>query len=203
MTSVNIDELIRQAQAAEEPGTVRKGQSVDMGGEDVALPANVSSIESAGYSYIYDTRTGAPSLTNNNMLRQQLGKTRDDGSKVFTTLDPGIRPPRGKLRCPLHAESENRAHYDSLGLPVCKKSNIPTPYAVDRHMRNRHPDEWQILEFEKKQKVDEERRQFQEAVFGKMIPAAMDTPPTPTVQGPVDDTKPPLYVSNKDKAKKK
>src|SRR4030042_6807772 len=105
--------MISQAQRAEEPGD-RPGSVLEKG----QMPSIVHSINSAGYVWMWDTRTGERSKTNVNMLPTQLKKKREDGSRVFTTIDPGITQFRGTLKCLLHSDSPNRKHFDELGFTV-------------------------------------------------------------------------------------
>jgi len=105
-------------------------------------------MKSAGYVYVYDTRTNERSVCNRNMLAKMLRKKRPDGSIVFTTAKPKTPPARGTLKCMLHPDSPNRKHYDEMGLATCRKSNLTSPYQVRRHMEKRHKMEWATIKEE-------------------------------------------------------
>jgi len=183
-----VEEMVRDAERAEEPGK-EDSRIINKGDAELPIPM-VMSIKSAGYVYIYDTRTGERSLTNRNMLPSQLKKRRADGSVVFTTISPGIKPARGTLKCTLHADGANREHYDELGLPVCRKANLTSPFQVKRHMQKRHPVEWATIEEERVAAEKEEDRDFQRMILDRTF-TSKEKPEAP------------LYVSNKDKRKKK
>lgn len=184
------------ANKAEEPGELKQHSVIDRGTGDAPMPMVTKEISSAGYSFIWDNKTGERSLTNNNMLPTQLRKKRSDGTPVFTVYNPGITPKRGTHKCMLHAENPNRGEYDELGLAVCTKANLNSPYQVRRHMQKRHKDEWQSIEHQLKEaeRLEEraERKQYSEAMF--KVAGAM---------GDKGEGKPPVYVSDKDKATKK
>ncbi len=142
------EEILRTATPAPEPGSAEKIIKDNVQGNPVEL--TITELTSAGYTYMWDTRTGERSLTNNNMLRQQLQKKRPDGSFVFTLTNPNIKVKRGEYKCMLHQDDPKRAEYDKLGLPVCKKSNLTNPYEVRRHMQKRHPSAWEAIEEQRK-----------------------------------------------------
>jgi hypothetical protein len=153
---MSIEERIRDSEKAPEPGTW--GEKID--GEE--FPMTATELKSAGYVYIYDTKTGERSLCNNNMLAQHLRKKRTDGSYVFTTQKPRVTPQRGTLKCMLHPDDPNRTHYDDLGLPTCRKSNLTSPFQVTRHMQKRHKMEWASIEKERQDAEKQEERAFRE-----------------------------------------
>jgi hypothetical protein len=157
--------MLRQAEAAPEPGTLKVKEILHRGDEELPAPMVAGALQSAGYVYIYDSRTGERSLTNRNMLPTQLQKKRDDGTPVFTVVKPQAQPARGTLKCLLHPDQPERAQYDALGLPVCLKSNLTSPYQVEQHMRHRHPTEWATIEEERKRKEKEEDREFQRSLL--------------------------------------
>ena len=120
------------------------------------------------------------------MLPSKLRTRRKDGSFRFTPIDPKQKPKRGTVKCLLHKDSENRAHYDKLGFRVCPKDNITNEYQLKQHMNKKHPQEWKAIEDEKKDRERQEDRELQKLILGKVVEA-----------------KPPLYVSEKDKEKTK
>ena len=180
-----IEEMIRDAEKAPEPGVMDK--VLHRGDEGQPAPMTLSELTSAGWVYIYEVQTGERSKCNRNMLPQLLKVKNKDNTPRFTTAKP-VNPPFpvkvGHLKCKLHSDDTLRAHYDELGLPTCRKSNLTSPYMVTQHMRKRHPVEWATIEQERIDKEKSEDRAFQHAVLGAVKPE-----------------KPPLYVSKKDRDK--
>ena len=151
---------------APEPGTAHVGQihqdSSASEGDALAPPAAISSIKSAGWTYVFHRGTGDPSLCNNNMILAQLRKIDNDPvsptyqQKAFTTRDPGFRPKRGEFVCLMHKDSPRRNEMDDKGFQVCIRTSIHSEYDLINHMRSRHPREYAIIEDEL---LDEEKHQ--------------------------------------------
>ena len=189
----NINEVLEQL--ADQPGEDGVVVAPEPGGTaDIAQSFPGSMVESAGYVYIWDTETGKQSVCNRNMLQATLGKTRKDGSRVFTTIKPDFEPRGGEFKCMLHADDDNREHYNSLGLAVCTKENLDSPYQVTRHMQTRHPQEWETIDNINVTAQREEDREFQRlliqaAAQGVTAPA----PPKPDTE-PDTEPKPAVVV---------
>lgn len=169
---VRLLEQIGLAEAAPEPGTLKADSVVHRGDEELPAPMAMARLESAGYVYIYDTRSGERSLTNRNMLPMQLKKSRPDGAPFLTVKNPGINPKRGTFKCLLHAEHADRPYYDAMGLPACRKAGIPSPYEVQRHMEHRHRMEWGAIEKDRKDSEKAEERAFQRSLLSTAAEAA-------------------------------
>jgi len=184
-----LEEMIARASRAPEPGDIKVGDVV----KNDDAPMIISSLSSAGWSYMWDNRTGERSLTNNNMLVSQLKKTRPDGSRVFTLQKPDITPKTGVIKCHLHSENPMRAYYDEMGFPVCRKSNLISPYQQERHMQHRHPDEWRAIEKDRLEKEKAEGREFRRSLISNTGKAPAMT---------VEPDEAPLYVSDKPKITK-
>ena len=181
-TNTMLEEKMRDAEKVDEPGELAQHPIIHKG--DEMLPAQMTAtMESAGYVYIYNTKTGDRSLCNRNMLARKLQQKRPDGSFVFTTVKPKITPRVGTYKCPLHRDALNRKHYDDLGFPVCSKDNLLSPFHVRRHTQKRHKIEWSAMEEERLETEKQEEREFQRQLISKA------------------SEKPPLYISDKDKAK--
>ena len=174
-----IEELMEQVEEAQEPGDLLRDQVLHQETEEVPLKVEIASIDSAGYVYIYNTQTGDRSVTNRNMLQDQLKKTFEDGSRVFTTIKPDIEPPVGTYKCLLHPSQPERAHYDSLGLAVCYKANLTSEYQVQRHM-GRHRMEWATISEERERAEREEERAFQRRLMELMAQNANPATNRPT-----------------------
>ena len=186
MTTENITNVLEEiADSLDEAGPVEVPmitEAPEPGLQEITEVNQGSIVESAGYVYIWDTRTADRSVCNRNMLQTTLGKLRKDGSRVFTTVKPDFEPRGGQHKCLLHESDENREEYDSLGLPVCTKDNLDSPYQVNRHMQTRHPQEWATIEDINATAAREEDREFQriliqaaargaevDAIFSKVI----------------------------------
>ena len=175
----SLEEMIADAKTATEPGEAVAGQVVHKGDEEAPAPIVVHSVESAGHVTLYNTKTGIPSRINRNMLPSKLALKNADGTSVWSTRQTVV-PPKGTYLCLLHKDHPNRAHYDALGLAVCSKGDIPSPYEVTRHMRGRHRQEWETLEHERLEKEKQEDRQFQrDLLSGVRAPIASTEPAMP------------------------
>lgn len=164
-----IEEMLRSAEKAEEPGDFLQNRVIHEGDTEIPTPMIASSLKSAGYVYIYEIKTGEVSLTNRNMLPTQLKKRHEDGSLVFTTVKPDILPKRGNLKCMLHHKDPNRVAYDRLGLAVCEKDNLTSPFQVRRHMQKRHPVEWQTIEEERTRAEKADEVEFRKLLLKKAV----------------------------------
>ena len=100
-----IEEMMRDAEQADEPGELKPGVPIS---ESDGMTMTTAELQSAGYVYVYDTRTGDRSVVNRNMLQSQLEKRHEDGSFIFSTRFPdGVKPIIGTLKCFLHADDPN------------------------------------------------------------------------------------------------
>ena len=176
----HIEELVLDAKKAAE-------EQVNTAG----MPGSVVNLQSAGFVYIWDSLTGEHSIVNKNMLRNLLTRTRADGSRVFTTVQPPITPYRGKELCLLHGQHPDRPKWDKLGLSYCKpsdpqggKSNLRTPQDVKLHMQHRHKNDWNTIEAENRRQIEEEERQLRhlnlKILGGQFTPTA--PAPAPVAQ---------------------
>lgn len=160
-----IQEALRDAQLSETPSDLRNNPVLHKGDAEIPAPMTVKEISSAGYAWIWDTRTFEKVPVLYYMLQSKLRKKRDDGSYRFTAFDPGEKPIRGTIKCMLHKDGENRKHYDELGFRVCNKENISNQYELTRHMQKKHPQEWAAMEQEKKERERQEDRQLQKLIL--------------------------------------
>jgi len=161
-----IEELMQEVEEAEEPGNLREGQVLHRSNDDMPLGVQVASVASAGHVFIYNTKTGDRSKTNRNMLEDQLRKVfPEDGTRVFTTIKPDFEPPRGTYKCLLHADNDEREHYDQMGLATCTKDDLASEYQVQRHMERRHRMEWATIGEERDRAEKDEERRFQRTLM--------------------------------------
>ena len=158
-----LEDLI--GEKAPEPTGLAPNDIVHAGSVDVPMPMVVSSVTSAGYTYIYDTRTGDRSMTNRNMLPAQLKKTRADGSRVFSVVKPAIEPVTGTILCLLHERAPDREQYAKLGFATCPKANLISQFHLERHMKKTHRLEWAAIEDARVKAEKAEDRAFQRDIL--------------------------------------
>ena len=194
MTSKNITDVLEQiADAVDESGPIGMPtitEAPEPGLQEITEVNQGSIVESAGYVYIWDTQNADRSVCNRNMLQSTLGKTRKDGSRVFTTVKPDFEPRGGQHKCLLYKDDENREQYDQLGLPECTKDNLDSPYQVTRHMQTRHSEEWATIEDANATAAREEDREFQRI----LIQAAARGAALPTNDAPSKKEREPAIV---------
>ena len=160
-TEKSLEELLIAAEEANDPGGLTEGRVLHSGNDEVPMPMGVSSLEFGGHVYVYHTQTGDRSRINSNMLAMQLTKTLEDGSRAFTTEKLPFEPDKGTIKCMLHADDPNRAHYDALGFATCPKRYIPSQYQLQRHMTSRHRMEYATIGEEAERAEKAEEREFQ------------------------------------------
>tara|TARA_R110000787_G_scaffold11817_3_gene38725 strand:+ start:2045 stop:2839 length:795 start_codon:yes stop_codon:yes gene_type:complete len=180
-----LQEMIATAERADEPGDTHTHDTI-VGNADEGLGVSaISELSSAGYVWMYDTQTGDPSRTNLNMLPEQLQKTREDGSRRFTTNDPGFRPVVGTIKCMLHADDPSRETYSAMGLPVCPKATILSKMSLLDHMRHKHPQENKMISQLTTDAKEARQTEREEATLVAMQKMAGFTPAPPPVAEPV------------------
>ena len=180
-----IQEMLRDAKKVEIPNDLMDNPVIHKGDETLEAPMVVRHISSAGYVYVWDSRTFERIPILYYMLAKKMRLRRKDGSFRFTTVDPKQLPVSGKIKCMLHIDGENREHYDALGFRTCPKENITNPYQLKQHMLKKHKQEWAAIEEERKEKERQEDRALNKLLLKSQLPE-----------------KPPLYVSEKDRKKK-
>ena len=153
-----LEEQLRDAQEVPEDQLEIEGKVDDV---EYMQPAEVLS---GGQVYIYDTKTGERSICRRNILPTKLSLRRPDGSLVFTTIQPKVKPKRGHLKCMLHPD-ERKPIYDTWGFAVCKKANLTSPFQVRRHMQNRHKQEYEAIKEEQTRLEKEEERKLRESII--------------------------------------
>ena len=179
-----LEGLLRGTERAEEPGLDL--DKIIQKGTDDKPEIGAMKVTSAGYTVVYDTRTGVDSTINNNNLPAILRKKRLDESYIFS-LKQMVKPKVGTYKCLLHRDDPNRGHYNDIGLAVCSKDNLASSYQVMRHMQKSHKTEWGAIDQERKDTEKKEDRDFQKTLMSRVV----------------GEEKPPLYVSKKDRAKSK
>ena len=146
------------------------------------------------------------------MVGQRKKKHHDDGTQMFTRVNPYIPPDYGlDLYCPLNPDSPEHHRVAGMGFKPCKKRHIPTHDAVNAHVMKSHRRGYTALERDREERRREEDRELQfatiksnqeliRAVLGqaetKSVASVLDgDPPTETIT--VGSPEAPLYVSDK------
>ncbi len=178
MSPQDLEASVRGVADAPEPGTARVAtmrEILSQMEDDLAVP-NVGELKRGhGYAFIWDTRTYERSVISKNLLAGALTWRREDRSFFYTTSQPkdgnGILlfPWRGDKKCLLHPEHPNVQHYKHLGLPECRKSNIPSEYMVMMHIQHKHSDAWNIIKSEKEEVERTEDRAERKAMIEEMV----------------------------------
>jgi hypothetical protein len=174
LSEVEQEQLVQEmlaaqnsAEVAPEPGNFKTSDVIHKGDGDVPAPMVAHALESAGYVYVYGTKDRERSIINRNMLPAILRKTMDDGSRAFTLTPPKDGPRRGTIKCKLHADSPDRAYYDSMGFDTCVKANLPSPFMAQMHMERRHKVEWKTMENERLTAERLDDKEFQRTLLTK------------------------------------
>ena len=165
-----IAEMLRDAKVVEIPSQLTREPVIHRGDAELAAPMTVKEISSAGYVWVWDSRSFEKIPILYYMLPSKLRQRRPDGSYRFTTTDPGKQPARGTIKCMLHPDGENRKHYDELGFRVCPKDNMTNNYQMQQHMIKKHPQEWKAIKEEKETKEKDEDRQLQRLLLASQLP---------------------------------
>lgn len=173
-----IEEMLAKAEEAPEPGSGER--VIHRGDDNQPAPMTFASLTSAGWVYIYETKDGERSLANRNNLKMLLNIKNKDGTRRFTLQQPPYAPKQGTMKCLLHADSPDRAHYDEMGLVVCRKSNMKNRFAVTQHMKKRHPQEWLAIEQERIEAEKQEERDWRRSLVEMNQPQAQ-----PVIEQPV------------------
>ena len=160
-----IEEMLRASKPTELPSELISNPVLHKGDEVLPSPMVVQHISSAGYVYVWDTRSYEKIPILYYMLPSKLRMRRPDGSYKFTVIDPKEKPKRGGVKCLLHKDSEHRAHYDELGFHVCPKGNLINQHQLRMHMLHKHKEEWAAIEQERIDKERAEDRALQQAML--------------------------------------
>ena len=180
----SLEERTRALDAGEEPG-MKVGDFVREPSADANADGSidwkpgliVTNLQSAGWTWLYETNTREPSLCNNNMLASQLKVKRQDGTYVFTTKKPSKPPWRGTIRCLLHKGRPEYPQMAAQGLipqsGPCKKHTIPNEFQLMNHMRNKHPQEWSAISQQREEKERQEDREERQAILRSLTNATV------------------------------
>ena len=173
-----IAQMVREAKPANiEEDMV--GEVVHRGDEGQPAPMVVKEISSAGYVWVWETRTFEQLPILSYMLPQKLRERREDGSYRFTTVDPGQKEKKGTYKCLLHAEDPNREHYAEMGFRTCPAGQLRNEHQVDLHMQKRHKAEWATIKAERDKKEKAEDRALQRLLLASQIKASETPVETP------------------------
>lgn len=179
-----IQEMLRSAKPFEVEGELTRNPIIHKGDKELEAPMVVNTISSAGYVWIWETDTYEKVPCLYYMLPSKLRSKRKDGSYRFTTIDPGIKPTRGTIKCMLHEKHPNRPHYKEIGFRTCPKTTITSQYQLEQHMKKRHPQEWAAITKEKTDMEREEDRALQRLILSQMKPKEPEPVPVAVVEEP-------------------
>lgn len=152
-----------------------------------------STVESAGYYYLYRMTDGKRVLVNGNMVPSKLRQVLPDGRPAFSAKAPKNVPPEhlpGTLTCWLHPGRPERKRYGAMGLPQCSKEGFQNEMQVREHVRIKHRNAWRViaeLQEREQREVDRElQRSVIAALSGARPPAAArpEAPPMVRVRKP-------------------
>ena len=184
-----IQEALRDAKKAQISSELEKNPIIHKGDTSLEAPMTVKEISGSGHVWVWDTRTYERIPVLSYMLPSKLRQRRRDGSYQFTTTDPKKEPKHGTIKCLLHPDSKDRAHYNELGFRTCPKNNITNQYQLELHMKKKHPQEWAAIKDEIEKKQKEEDRELQKMLLKAQLTSSNE---------PIG-SEPPLYISDKEK----
>lgn len=173
-----MQEVDQTEVAGEGPKTVHH-----RGDSSLPMPIMTASVTSAGYYTVYDTANYERSLVNGNMLPNKLKQLRPNGRPYFALLkagDPVPLPVRGTIKCFLHVDNERRDEFDRRGFQRCTKSNIPSPFELERHMLAKHKVEWRNIAADQDRQRQDEDRTFQKTMLTRLVPGAAEEEEAPS-----------------------
>lgn len=147
----------------EHSGELQRLLNENGGGSESAL-GGMQLTSTGGMVDIYNRASGEKAMVTYDQLKARL-KVRFDsthhmvGQRVWqrAKMTPKIV---GVLKCPLHVEHDERAHWDAYGLPICRKHNLVSQYQVDRHVKLKHPSLFEIRKNEKEERDHAEQMKF-------------------------------------------
>ena len=173
-------EALRDAKIVDVPSEIKEGmviqdETLDLGDEKMT----VVELKSAGWMYVWDSRTYVRAPILRYMLSEVMSRRRPDGSFIWTDRDPKKLPQRGTMKCLLHKDSPGREEFDKMGFRVCGRQYIPNAFEVKQHMIKKHPKEWQTIEDERKEKERQEDRTAQRALYEAVGGKKVGTPEAP------------------------
>lgn len=136
-----------------------------------------------GRVYVYSTLNGERSEIPFKLLRATLKKRLPNtadmppemiGRPAFSVrvVDPAPYPRNTlKLKCLLHAESEEREFMDSIGLSgtFCRKANLATPLDQFLHLENKHRNAARLYNRELDQQKEERREERSELLMERLV----------------------------------
>ena len=196
LSDTEIVALMGEVEDDTAPRPMSLQEIIHRGDETVPVPMWVSALAESGWIPMYHVATRERSLVSRNAAPMKLKEVDPEtGKRAWTLTRPAQPPWRGTLRCVLHPDNPNRAEYDRMGFPTCRKSNLPNELHQRMHMEHRHPMVSKLLaerlsKGEKEAELMERRaeREHQRALLEGMAGRAVTSevaaaPPANTVTG--------------------
>ena len=183
MFEIEVDEVKQRYKNADEFVPGGELQDLMKGGGMVAS-------STAEYIPIYSTKDGTVSMVVGKVAAQKC-RRKPDGTRDFTLDAPGqytymydpkingVRKVTERFKCFLHPEHEHRGDYDEIGLAgqECSKSNIPTEFQLQMHMKRRHSEEWKTIESHEARRREDDDRAMQRQMLEAMTRRGPGRPP--------------------------
>ena len=143
-------------------GFLKEGDVVGFPTPDNPLGEKITSLRYKGYIPYWDTKTGESNLSPHWFRWRVESMVRDDGSPMYTFVDPKIDIDYGQnLMCPLNPGSPDHYKVEGKGFRSCSKTGIPTRESVDRHVRSSHKRAWAAMETDDRERIRLEDRDLQ------------------------------------------
>lgn len=170
-TPAVLEEMLRDIKpSTENPTSMKLKDVLREGIENIPAPMVVSALDEAGYTRVYHTKEGDTRIVHKNLLKSILQKKNDDGSYAFSPRPVRLlTKAKANLNCLLHINDLRRAKFEGLGLPVCDREGIPSPYQQRMHMIRKHKQEWAIIEQEREEREKQEQKEWQQNLLSGAV----------------------------------
>lgn len=99
---------------------------------------------------LWDRRSGVSSRVrlydgNNTLVNMLSKRDPETGERIFSRNKPDTVPERGKYPCMLNENHERYSEFQRMGLPRCRRSDMPSEENVMTHMINKHKGAWDLI----------------------------------------------------------
>ena len=132
----------------EPDGYLKTGDIINRGDtSETPAPMKISDLKFKGYVQVWDNVTGNESLTPWWLLWQTMRLRREDGTAMFTRINPHIPPDHGEdLFCPLNPKAPADQRFIGGGFKACRKQHIPNEDAQLKHVQSKHSRAYAAME---------------------------------------------------------
>jgi len=195
-----LDARIKEAEVDGPVHEFRTGDSLHRESPDLPVDINVVEVKGGKYYRMWHAEDLTERLIHVNLMNNAVNARFTEkheplrharkGDRVFVFERPAARPPELLNRCRLHPNDPERAEWDKMGLPVCKKP-LANPYEVDRHMQKKHSTAWGTIERDRLKAERDEDRQAQRVMMDAL---ARGVAPSPTANDVVEASPEPKEI---------